>query len=244
MSKNTINFDNSVILPLLGRKQLEKMQQAGKVITDSMRFMKKANANVVGQCLANQGTFYEFDHYPSGDVFDSEFNAQYYYHSHRPEAGEHGHFHTFLRAKGMPEGVNPIDYKGEAKRPEGDEALSHLIAIAMDQPGQPIALFTTNRWVSDETWYPAEDVIKMLDRFRIEHTFPCLAVNQWLSAMLILFRPQIDALLLSRDETMKDWAASHEGVDIYEDRDLDVTSFLPINTQKQIDAVNKALEVA
>ena len=52
------------------------------------------------------------------------------------------------------------------KRGERDE-VSHLIAIAIDFRGEPIRLFTTNRWVTGETWYRAEDVTRMLDRFVI-----------------------------------------------------------------------------
>ena len=96
-------------------EQLERMDAAGADILDCYRLLKKASANVVGQVLAHQGKFYELDHYPTGDVYDRETHSQYYYHAHRAESGEHGHFHTFLRAKGMPEGVEPIVYEGEGQ---------------------------------------------------------------------------------------------------------------------------------
>lgn len=241
MAITPIKFDTKTVLANLERSRLEAMFQAGRVVTESQRLLDKAGANVVGQCLAHQGTFYEYDHYPSGDVYDGETHAQYYYHSHRPEGGEHGHFHTFLRARGMPRGVKEIDYKGEAKRPIGKDALGHLVAISMNKPGQPIALFTTNRWVTDETFYPAEDAIAMLDYFKIDHTYPCLATNQWISAIILLFYPQIAALLVERDKQMMTWAALHMGEDIYEDRDLEVTSFLHISIEKQIAAVDEAM---
>ena len=240
MNSYMIKFDDAAIAQM-PEQRLRAMARAGETITETQRLLAKTNANVVGQCLANQGTFYEYDHYPSGDVYDDEYHAQYYYHSHRPEGGEHGHFHTFLRAAGMPPGMEPVPYTGKAERPVGDEALTHFVAISMDKPGQPIAMFTTNRWVTDETFYKADDVEKMLDRFVIDHTWPCLATNQWITAMLVLFRPQIIALLKARDKTMKNWAALHPGVDIYEDRDLEVTSFLAINVDKQIALVNEAL---
>ncbi|HHI81651.1 MAG TPA: hypothetical protein ENJ99_00710 [Rhizobiales bacterium] len=235
-----IKFDDAAIAQM-PEQRLRAMARAGETITETQRLLAKTNANVVGQCLANQGTFYEYDHYPSGDVYDDEYHAQYYYHSHRPEGGEHGHFHTFLRAAGMPPGIEPVPYTGKAERPEGDEALTHFVAISMDKPGQPMAMFTTNRWVTDETFYKADDVEKMLDCFVIDHTWPCLATNQWITAMMVLFRPQIIALLKARDKAMKNWAALHPGVDIYEDRDLEITSFLAINVDKQIALVNEAL---
>ena len=137
--------------------------------------------------------------------------------------------------------MTPVPYKGKAKRPTGNDALAHFIAISMNGPGFPIGLFTTNRWVTDETFYPAEDNIAMLDRFRIDHTFPCLAVNRWITAMLDLFRPQIKELLLVRDKTVKTWAATHPGVDVYEDRDLEITSIMNIDVDRQIAAVETAL---
>lgn len=57
-----------------------------------------------------------------------------------------------------------------------------------------------NRWGTAEAWYPAEQVIRMLDRFVIDHAFPSLPVNRWISAMFVLYRPHIEALLKKRDE--------------------------------------------
>jgi hypothetical protein len=84
----------------------------------------------------------------------------------------------------------------------------------------------------------------MLDRFRIDHTFPCLAVNRWISAMVELFRPQIEALVRARDETMAQWATAHPDRDVYEDRDLEITSIIGIDAGRQIAAVRAALEPA
>ena len=226
----------------LPREQLEAMEAAGAQIQESYRLLKKASANVVGQMLAHQGTFYELDHYPSGDVYDGETYSQYYYHAHRSESGEHGHFHTFVRAKGMPKGIEPVPYDGEAKRPEGDDALSHLVAISMNRPGFPIGLFTTNRWVTDETFYAADDVIAMLDQFEMDHTYPCLASNKWITSMMVLFRPQVEALLHARDRTIEQWRKKAPDTDVYEDRDLEITSITTIDVSKQISSVKTALQ--
>jgi len=226
----------------LPRPQLEAMSEAASRIEDCYRALRKVKANVVGQCLANQGTFYQFNHYPQGDVYDAETFSQYYYHAHREDSGEHGHFHTFVRAKGMPEGAEPVPYDGAAKRPEGDDALSHLIALSMNKPGYPMGLFTTNRWVTDETFYPADDVIAMLDQFCIDHTFPCWATNQWITAMIVLFRPQIEALLHERDRTVERWRNLHPDRDVYEDRELEITSITTIDVDKQANAVRAALQ--
>ena len=51
----------------------------------------------------------------------------------------------------------------------GDDALTHVVAISMDSKGRPLRLFTTNRWVTGETWYRADDVCKVIGRFVIDH---------------------------------------------------------------------------
>lgn len=223
------------------RERLETMLEAGVEVLECYRLLNKTGANVVGQVLAHQGTFYEWNHYPEGDVYDNETHSQYYYHAHRGSAGEHGHFHTFLRAKGMPPDVEPAPYEGDQPRPTGTDAIAHIVAISMNAPGFPIGLFTTNRWVTGETFYSADDVIAMLDRFSIEHTFPCLASNIWITNMLRLFRPQIVTLLRLRDEAVAGWAARHPDRDVYEDRDLEITSRMAVSVEDQIAAIRKAL---
>jgi hypothetical protein len=234
--------DMEQITRKLTRVRLEGMREAGAAILGSYRALEKAGANLVGQCLANQGTFFELEHYPKGDVFDEETASQYYYHAHRPESGEHGHFHCFLRFEGMPDGMEPVPYSGEADRPEGEEAVCHLIAISMNGQGFPTHLFTTNRWVTDETFYSAADTLELVDRFSVDHVFPCLAVNNWITAMLRLFWPQIRELLKARDEVIRKWALEHPGVDVFEDRGLDLTSIMEINTDDQIALVEAALK--
>ena len=98
----------------------------------------------------------------------------------------------------------------------------------MNGPGFPIGLFTTNRWVTDETFYPAEDVISMMDRFIMDHTYPCLAVNRWITSMIVLFQPQIEALLRERDRSIERWQAKAPDKDVYEDRDLEITSITSV----------------
>ena len=112
----------------------------------------------------------------------------------------------------------------------------------MDVYDRPGSLFTTNRWVTAEAFYPAEQVIRMLDRFVVDHAHPSWPVNRWISAMLVLFRPQIKALLWQRDRAIGGWAKAHPDRDVFEDRSLEITSSLPINIERQIAAVAQALD--
>ncbi|MGH8680933.1 MAG: DUF6969 family protein [Burkholderiales bacterium] len=225
----------------LARPRLEAMHAAGEEVLQCLRVLEKADLNLVGEVLRGQGTFCELEHYPPQDVFDADAHSQYYYHAHRGIAGEHGHFHTFLRAPGMPEGVAPVPYHGAEPWPAGDGALAHLVAISMDGYGRPIGLFTVNRWVAADAWYPAQDVIRMLDRFAIDHAYPSWPVNRWLTAMIRFFRPQIEWLLARRDEAVARWAVAHPGVDVFEDRALEVTSELAVTVEQQFARVREAL---
>ena len=234
----------------LPRDQLEAMAEAGAQVLECYRVLMKTDANIVGEILREAGDFFEWDHYPEGDVYDFETHSQYYYHAHPPEnrahkfGAEHGHFHTFLRPKGMPSGVEPLDLPDLEKPKSDNDALAHFIGISMNRTGYPIRLFTTNRWVTAETWYAAETVVDMLDRFDMDQAWPSWPVNIWITNMVRLFRPQIEALLRRRDVSVGAWQADHPGVNAYEDRDLELTSLMDISVETQIKAVDKALKAA
>lgn len=221
--------------------ELQALLGAGDEIRECHRVLSKAKMNIVGECLKHQGAFMKFNHYPKGDVYDWETHAQYYYHTHRGIEDEHGHFHTFMRARGMPDGVEPVPYDGDVEWPSGKDAVSHIIAISMDKFGYPVGLFATNRWVTGETWYAAEDVVAMVDNFRVDHAYPNWPVNLWITAMFRLFQHEIFALLRHRDEVVAQWGRDHEGVDTFEDRELEITGFVSATVEHQLETVERAL---
>ncbi len=231
-------------LKSLPRETLERMAAAGEDILECYRVLAKTEDNVVGEILRGEGTFYEWNHYPKGDIYDSQSHSQYFYHAHPTElrAGEHGHFHTFLRAKGMPEGAEPVDYDGPTEWPRGDDALSHLVGISMEPRGTPIRMFTTNRWVTGETWYAADEVCRMVDRFVIDHARPSWPTNRWISAMIRLFWPQIITLVRQRDKAVLAWQEEHSDRDVYEDRELEITSMTEVSVDDQLRKVRNALD--
>jgi len=217
------------------------MKDGGEQVKTALRSLKKGNVNIVGECLKNQGTFFELEHYPKGDVYDADSYVQYYYHAHREDRVEHGHFHTFMRGGGMPSSMQPVHYDGDVAWPKGKDAVSHIISISMNNPGFPTGLFATNRWVTGETWYKCEDVVSMLENWQIDHAFPNLAVNQWITGMMKLFRPQIIALLIHRDEVIEDWGKRHPDLDVFEDRTLEVTGEYDISVDEQCANVELAI---
>jgi hypothetical protein len=246
----------------LGYAELERMAAAGREVRDCERVLAKSGDTVVSEVLRGAADVREWHHYPEGDVYDPETHAQYFYHAHASSphaAREHGHFHTFLRPRGMPPGTRPLvmpelaiaDAPAAPAVPpapqpnqgaDNDEP-SHLVAVALDAQGAPIRLFTTNRWVTAETWYAGGDVVAMLDRFAIDLGRPSWPLNRWITAMFKLFRPQMVALIHARDEAVMSWRRRHRGkVHVLEDRRLEVASSLDIDVEDQIRRVAVALK--
>jgi hypothetical protein len=254
-------------LSLLSRAELERMAASGREVVECHRVLAKTGDSVVGEVLRGHDVFYEWTHYPAGDVYDPETHAQFFYHAHPPDqrpAGEHGHFHAFLRPRGMPSGVAPLMLPelaiadspaaphdpilapvAQPNQGRDNEHLSHLVAIAMDTNGMPVRLFTTNRWVTGETWYRAEDVSRMLDRFVVDLARPSWPVNRWISAMFRLFRPQMLELLAARDAAIMNWRRRHRGkIHVFEDRRLEVASQIAIGLDDQLQRIDAALRKA
>ena len=232
-----------MLLDRLAADDLEAMVEAGRKVLDCRRVLANTGDNVVGELLKDHETFYEWNHYPEGDVYDPLTHAQFYYHAHpgAQRRDEHGHFHTFLQPKGMPSGIRPASLQDFAPPDDKNDALSHIVAVSMDHMGAPLRLFTTNRWVTGEVWYEAEDVVKLLEKFTIDIAQPSWPVNLWVSNMLVLFRPQIVELIHARDAAIANWARAHPDRNVYEDRELEVTSVAEISVEAQLKAVRSAL---
>lgn len=217
---------------------IDELLTAAKKVQECHRLLTKAGINVVSELLKGQGTFYQLNHYPEDDVYDDETHSQYYYHNHRGVDFEHGHFHTFLRSPAIPESIQPMDgFMQTEAWPSGDKALAHFVCISMNDEGFPIGLFAINRWVCAQTWYSAEDTIALLDHFYIDHAYPNLVVNQWLSAMFVLFRPHIVALLKHRDKVIEFMQQKNPQLDVLEDRSLDMTGSFSITADEWIEQI-------
>ena len=220
--------------------QLQRMIDAGNKVVDCLRVLSKSGQNLIGEVLRGDA-FTQWEHYPPDDVHDPETHAQYYFHAHAPDearVGDFGHFHTFMMRSGIPENLRPLRLTGDSLEAVAGGSC-HMIAIAMTPEGLPERLFTTNRWVTGEAWYAASDVIAMLDRFEMDLAYPSWPLNQWLTAMLILFRPQIEQLILRRDQTIADWQARYPLRDVFEDRALEVTSSIEISLVAQIELLDQ-----
>jgi len=219
----------------LPREDLLAMYDAAAEATDAAAALAQKGTNPVTEALAGATAVEEWMHFPQGDVVDPRTHSQFYYHAHAAEeraAGEHGHFHTFVRPRRIDPALTPA-----ADAAAGDNACTHLIGISTDASGRLIRLFTTNRWVTGEVWLDAETVIALLDRFDMTVDAPSPDLNRWVGAIVRMFRPQIEDLIRARDEAV----AAHGGDDVFEDRALQITSEVPVDFLAQIRAIESAL---
>ena len=225
------------------RAELEAMYEAAAEATACMRALADNGTNPVTEVLQGADVVEEWAHFPRGDVFDPVTHSQYYYHAHAAHeraAGEHGHFHTFVRPKRLYPELEPA----QAPDKTGDPAswIAHLVGLSTDASGRPIRLFTTNRWVTGEVWYSGDDVIRMIERFDITLDAPSPDLNRWLTSVVRMFRPQIVDLIRARDAKLTDYRIAHRERDVFEDRELQVISEIPIDLLTQISAIEAAVE--
>lgn len=228
------------------RDRLERMELAATRIVDCMHSLHRAGDNLVAAALRGSGDFLEWDHYPASDVYDPQSRAQYYFHAHPTDDRadpDYGHFHTFLRLPTGGLGMNGARAGGNpAVADDVEHSLCHLVAISMTSAGLPERIFTTNRWVTGECWQPASQVISLLDQFSVDLEHPSRALNIWLTEMLVLFRPQIESLLVQRDITVGRWQNEYRDIDAFENRELEVTSSMHISLYDQIEWLDRVLD--
>lgn len=223
---------------------LARMADAAVVVVDCMRELHASGSNLVIDAMRGSAEFVEWEHYPTDDVRDPKSHAQYFLHAHSPddrERPDYAHFHTFLGAKGMPAGIRPARVRGQPSN-ESSAPMSHLVAISMTPAGMPERLFTTNRWVTGETWYGAPDVIAMLDCFVVGGEGPSSVLNRWLTAMFVLFRPQIEDLVLERDRAVSEWRLRCADWEVLDDRRLEITSSRDISLPRHIEWLESRID--
>jgi len=236
----------------------EREAEAAATLRECRAALAARSSTVIGEVKgAGPAEMVDWQHYPEGEVYDPASHAQYFYHRHsgpsrrRPaQPAEHGHFHLFLRGEGVPPGITPLlapelavanapapRQSAPLKLGSRDE-VCHLVALAVDGRGEPLRFFTTNRWVTGETWYRADDVIRMLDRFRLRSERPSALLNRWISALVHLFQPEIATLLRERDHAILEQRWRWRG-NVLEDPRLEITSSIEIDLDARLAGVEQ-----
>ena len=241
MIDSRIDARPEVLLGGIGQALLARMHAAGERLA---ALSANPDPGPLSWVPEAEGGFERWRHYPESDVFDPATHAQYYFHVHGGAPEEYGHFHTFLRAPGMPSGMRPSHPVRGPLRARPRSAAAHLVAVSVDERGRPGHLFTTNRWVTGESFFAAEDAVAMLDRFALSGGEGGPALDRWLEDVLLLFRPQIEMLLHRRDAVIRDRAARSGERDVLEDRSLEIASITAVDMDRQIAAVRAALDAA
>lgn len=219
--------DRDALLETCSSRSLRDMADVALAVVEQTRHWADAGQSVL-HTLIGDGVPQAWQHHPDGDARDAESGYRWYYHCHedRRPPGEHGHFHLFSE---------------NAAAGRDKPTLTHLIAIGIDAQGLPVRVFTVNRWVTDEVWRDAAQVLRLLARFRVEREGTQGAISRWLAALTRLFAPQIRQVIVERDAAMRRRAAGGRRPNLRDDRRLDVISQRSISLAKQIEAIDDRL---
>ncbi|MCX7219441.1 MAG: hypothetical protein NTY70_11055 [Burkholderiales bacterium] len=222
----------------LSAAQLKPCYRAATRLVNSMQDLAERDSQVVQAIIAKQD-FIEWQHYPENDVRDKQHASQYFYHAHpglqRPFT-EHGHFHLFVHAEEL--GMRRA-------HPRYSAAPAHLLAISMNALGVPSGFFLVNRWVTKGAWLNYTDCVSGLEQFQIKtrQSNPQLKqINQFLQALITLYRAPILALLQQRDQIMQKLSATRDRRSVFADRSIEVLCYHPITLMDDIAALELALE--
>jgi hypothetical protein len=210
---------------------------AMQVLEAQQQMITPSGKSILHYVLKRKTKYINLKHYPEGDRIDDISGAQYFYHCHRENKAsrEHGHFHCFLRYKHIAKAIKP------AKLPDWDiyleNPMTHLVAIAMNLRGEPIRLFTVNRWVTSEIWYEACQVEKLLKRFRMQEDGDTYwsVLDRWIEGMLHLFAPQVIWLQQARDRCIDDYRLQNGVDNPLIDQNLEELSTIAIDLKKQVE---------
>lgn len=158
---------------------------AARAVYSSLQHWAGEGGNAVLDVLANADGMRQGTHYPAEALRFGDGAWRAYYHSHPeglPAPEEHGHFHIFVRAPEVCVRARP---------------WAHVAALSIDAWGQPLRWFSVNAWVTDDAWAPAAELLAAIDALQPERETG--RVETWLTGLLQLFRPELAALLASRD---------------------------------------------
>ena len=212
------------------------LRHAKKLLTAQQQMISDKGTSILHYTLQNKKQHESMRHYPKGDRIDHQTGSQYFYHCHREdlERGEHGHFHCFLRYKQIPAHIKPTLLTDWDKYI--DNPMTHVVAIAMDRLGQPIRLFSVNRWVSSEIWYDAKHASKFTTRFKMSLTDDPYwqFLDQWIESMIHLFAPQIAWVYTQRDAAIKAHQQNNPDESVYENEHIEELSSIGIDLTQQV----------
>lgn len=234
------NEELSLSIDRLTPQQRSRMQSAAEALLECYAELAADRSHLLAE-IFDDGVPRQWAHYPDDDVIDDASRYQFFYHSHSPEdrdaAGEHGHFHVFARQDRHGHGIELGTEQDFLQHLNGEQAADantiHLLCVSLDAKGVPTALFTVNRWVTGDHLLGAAMTLQLLSGFTIQAK-NALRISKWLTALLTIFRPQIEQLLIERDKTLLKLASTRRKPGLLEDESVELLSSVSIDIDQQI----------
>lgn len=159
------------------------------VMAVHMHYARRGKS-LASAALAGAKSFVSWVHYPADDAKDAQHRSRFYYHAHDAQdmmRGEHGHFHVFVDL---------------SNRMDGQDLL-HVIGISLNGMGEPIRLFSTNQWVTGETYRPTSEMAPWVRNFCIHAKGRLTPLGRWLTALIALYEQEVVQLLYERDHVLQ-----------------------------------------
>ncbi len=220
--------------------QRDRMRSAAQALLECYAALSEHGTHLLGEILDDSPPR-QWAHYPDDDVIDRAAGYQFFYHSHSPDdrdsATEHGHFHLFARQDVHGPGIDPHAETNFLQSQIGEQPAYtdtiHLLCVSLNAKGVPKALFTVNRWVTGGHLLSATTTLRLIAGFTIQ-AMNCPRVSKWLTALLALFRPQIEKLLMERDKTLLGLASGRREAGLFDDESIELLSSVTIDIDQQI----------
>ncbi|MFK5913668.1 MAG: hypothetical protein QM484_04765 [Woeseiaceae bacterium] len=197
---------------------------ARESLTACILEMAEAETNPVLEILDFREPLVENKKYPPELLQFNQLGWRSYYHCHPASRagnhrfeGEHGHFHIFVRTQNDP------------------EKWSHLVALSMNNMGQPLGWFTVNHWVTGETWVDVDMLCKYLKIIPYDNPGLNKIVERWLLSLLAISRDKVEIVLYERDKVLLQEQQANKEIDIKKNKDIYLLSEIPINLIKLLE---------
>jgi len=181
--------------------------------------MAESETNPVLEIIDLTKPLEENKKYPADLLHFNHTGWRAYYHCHPASRagnhrfqGEHGHFHIFVRTQ------------------TDRESWSHLVALAMDNMGQPLGWFSVNHWVTAENWETADVLIRHLKAIPFNRQGN--VVERWILSLLALNQDAVTDVLCERDKIIEQKMKETGNRDIKQDKQLYLLSEKKINLKE------------
>ena len=193
------------------------MNKWGERLFDCIHAMAIQKTNPVLLILEGAEAIHAYQHYPDPSLGFVDNKWRVYYHCHpspNNDKNEHGHFHFFSKLPGKSD-------------------WAHVVGLGIDTQGQPVRIFTTNKWVTGGDWLLKDELPRCFDVLKIAKNGTLL--ERWFTNFLLFYQPRIQSLYRDRDTAVQTYfpKESEEG---FCDHDVYYLSMISIDLKTELSA--------